>query len=275
MSVSPIVHLNRISFIRGSTAILHDVSLQINPGEHWAIIGPNGSGKTSLVSIINGYHQPSEGEAMVLGRRFGATDLRELRRFIGECSSEIRNMLHDQEPVRDIVLSGKFASIGLYESPTSKDREHADELMDFFGLSGLSDRPFRTLSNGEQQKTIIARALMPEPSLLVLDEPCAGLDLKAREELLDSVQRMGATPGGPALIYITHHIEEIVPAITHTLALRQGRVVAQGAKNEVLTDDVLSRVFGVNIEVRESDGRLWPVILRSKNADMSQSRQRF
>jgi iron complex transport system ATP-binding protein len=147
--------------------------------------------------------------------------------------------------------------------------------MDFFGLSGLSDRPFRMLSNGEQQKTIIARALMPEPSLLMLDEPCAGLDLKAREELLDSVQRMGATPGGPALIYITHHIEEIVPAITHALALRQGRVVVQGAKKEVLTGDVLSRVFGVNIDVRESDGRLWPVVLRSKNVDRSQSRQRF
>jgi iron complex transport system ATP-binding protein len=116
---------------------------------------------------------------------------------------------------------------------------------------------------------------MPEPSLLMLDEPCAGLDLKAREELLDSVQRMGATPGGPALIYITHHIEEIVPAITHALALRQGRVVVQGAKKEVLTGDVLSRVFGVNIDVRESDGRLWPVVLRSKNVDRSQSRQRF
>lgn len=170
------------------------------------------------------------------------------------------------------MLSGKFASIGLYESPTSKDWQRADELMDFFGLSGLSDRPFRTLSNGEQQKTIIARALMPEPSLLVLDEPCAGLDLKAREELLDSVQRMGTTPGGPALTYITHHIEEIVPAITHALALRQGRVVAQGAKKEVLTDKVLGRVFGVRINVYENGGRLWPVVLRSKNAGMSQSR---
>ncbi len=264
MSVSPIVRLNRVSFIRDSTVILHDMSLQINPGEHWAIIGLNGSGKTSLVSIINGYHQPSKGEAIVLGRRFGATDLRELRRFIGECSSEIRDMVHNWEPVRDIVLSGKFASIGLYESPSLKDRKRADELMDFFGLSRLSDRPFSTLSNGEQQKTIIARALMPEPSLLVLDEPCAGLDLKAREELLDSVQRMGASPGGPALIYITHHIEEIVPAMTHALALRQGRIVAQGAKKEVLTDNVLSKVFGVHIEVRERDGRLWPTILKPK-----------
>jgi iron complex transport system ATP-binding protein len=246
---------------------LKDVSLCINPGEHWAILGQNGSGKTSLISIINGYHFPSEGKAEVIGQRFGSTDLRELRRSIGECSSEIRNMLHQWESVRDIVLSGRFASIGLYESPTLVDEERARKLMDLFGISLLGGKPFSTLSNGEQQKTIIARALMPEPKLLLLDEPCAGLDPRAREDLLNSVQRMFEQPGGPTLIYITHHIEEIMPAITHALALRQGRVLAKGERKEVLTGKVLSRTFDISIEVQERDGRLWPFI--SKDHDTS------
>lgn len=262
MSSYPVVRLSRVSFIRGSNTILHDISLRICRGEHWAIVGPNGSGKTSLISIINGYHRPSEGKAEVLGRRFGSTDLRELRRLIGECSSEIRNMVHDWEPVRDIVLSGRFATIGLYESPSGDDCTRAGGLLEFFGLSHMADRPFSGLSDGEQQKTLLARALMPAPALLVLDEPCAGLDLKAREELLDAVQRMGTAPDGPTLVYITHHIEEIVPAITHALALRKGRTVARGRREGVLTGEVLSRIFDVHIDVQERDGRLWPVVLK-------------
>lgn len=257
----PVVHLDKISFIRNGSVILKDISLSISPGEHWAVIGQNGSGKTSLISIINGYHFPSEGTAEVLGRKFGYSDLRELRLHIGESSSEIRDMLHNWESVRDIVLSGRFATIGLYDPPTLEDQEHADTLIDFLGLSHLRNRPFKTLSNGEQQKTIIARALMHEPGLLLLDEPCAGLDPKAREELLESMQRMCEMPGGPTLIYITHHIEEIVPAITHALALKQGRVLARGERKEVLTGDVLSKTFDLPMDVHKRDGRLWPVIL--------------
>lgn len=257
-----IVNLNHISFIRNKKCILQDISLHINRGEHWAIIGENGSGKTSLISIINGYHWPSQGEVEVLGKRFGSTDLRELRLHIGECSTEIRNMIHEQEKVRDIVLSGRFASIGLYEQPSVGDTARADRLLGFFGLSDKSDRNFCTLSNGEQQKTILARALMPEPELLVLDEPCAGLDLKAREELLQAVQKMCIEPDGPSLIYITHYIEEIIPAITHALALKKGRVIACGHKKQVLTGEVLSETFGIPIKVQEKDGRLWPVIMK-------------
>ncbi len=257
----PVVYLDKVSLIRNDSVILNDISICINQGEHWAIIGQNGSGKTSMISIINGYHFPSEGTAEVLGRKFGFADLRELRLHIGECSSEIRDMLHNWESVRDIVLSGRFASIGLYDPPTLEDEERADKLIDFFGLSLLRSHPFRTLSNGEQQKTMIARALMPEPRLLLLDEPCAGLDPKAREEILESVQRMCEMPGGPTLIYITHHIEEIVPAITHALALKQGRVLVQGERKEVLTGGVLSKTFDIPMDVHERDGRLWPLIL--------------
>jgi len=239
MTTQPIVRLDHISFIRDHNVILHDISVLIDKGQHWAIIGPNGSGKTSLISIINGYHHPSEGTAQVLGRRFGKTDLRELRKHIGEASSEIKNMLHTEDKVK------------------------ARMLLEFFGLSEKEDRPFNILSSGEQQKTLLARALMPEPELLVLDEPCAGLDMSAREELLDAIQKMCDAPGGPTLILVTHHIEEIIPAVTHALALRQGRVVAQGDKNDVLTGEVLSRTFDLSIEVQERYGRLWPVVLKN------------
>ncbi|HEY9205034.1 MAG TPA: ABC transporter ATP-binding protein [Candidatus Methanoperedens sp.] len=260
MSSNPVVLLKQVSFVRNKNLILDDISLCINPGEHWAIIGPNGSGKTSLISIISGYHHPSKGTAGVFGKKFGSTDLRELRRSIGECSSEVRNMIHGLEPAGDIVLSGKFASIGLYESPCPDDLKLADELLEFFGLSDMKHRPFETLSDGEKQKTVIARALMPQPKLLVLDEPCAGLDLKAREELLESIQKISAKPGGPTLVYITHHVEEIFPEITHALALRHGRIVASGTKKEVITGEVLSETFGLSIELQEKGGRLWPMV---------------
>lgn len=262
MTSRPVIRFDHISFIREHTTILYDISLLIEKGQHWAIIGPNGSGKTSLISMINGYHQPSEGKAEVLGRRFGKTDLRELRLHIGEASSEIKNMLHSHDSVTDIVLSGRFASIGLYEMPSQQDTERAGDLIEFFGLSDIAGRPFNVLSSGEQQKTLIARALMPEPELLILDEPCAGLDLGAREELLDAVQMMCKTPGGPTLILVTHHIEEIIPAVTHALALNRGRVVAMGAKKDTVTGEVLSRTFDLAIEVQERCGRMWPMILK-------------
>ncbi|NJD77092.1 MAG: ABC transporter ATP-binding protein [Candidatus Methanoperedens sp.] len=262
MSSNPVVCLRNISFIRNKKTILDSISLAINSGEHWAVIGPNGSGKTSLISIISGYHWPSQGTAEVLGEKFGSIDLRELRLSIGECSSQIREMIHNWEPVMDIVLSGKFASIGLYEKPSSEDYRRAGELLDFFGLSEIQDKPFSKLSTGEQQKTIIARALMPRPKLLVLDEPCSGLDIGAREELLDTVQEMSQSPGGPTLIYITHHIEEIIPGITHVLALRQGRIMACGLKEDVLTGKVLSEAFDMFIEVHYRDARMWPVVVK-------------
>lgn len=265
MTTQPVVRLDHVSFIRDHKPILHDISIRIEKGQHWAIIGHNGSGKTSLISIINGYHQPSEGEAQVLGRKFGKTDLRELRLHIGEASSEIKNMLHAQDAVTDIVLSGRFATIGLYELPSVRDTVVAEKLLEFFGLSELAGVQFNILSSGEQQKVILARALMAQPELLVLDEPCSGLDLSAREELLDAVEKMCMTPGGPTLIFVTHHIEEIVPAVTHVLALRHGKVAAQGAKKDVLTGDVLSRTFDLTIEVQERGGRMWPVIIKPHN----------
>ncbi|NIA03244.1 MAG: ATP-binding cassette domain-containing protein [Nitrospirae bacterium] len=262
MHAGSIISFDHVHFINNGKNVLKDITLQVAPDQHWAIIGPNGSGKTSLVSIMNGYHQPSKGKVEVLGHRFGYTDLRELRCHIGECSSEIRNMIHPGDSIIDIVLSGKFGSIGLYQRPGTEDMGRAHELMAFLGLSHLADQLFMTLSLGEQQKVLIARAMMPDPELLVLDEPCEGLDIKAREDLLDALQIMCSSPDGPTLIFVTHRIEEIIPAITHVAALNQGMVIAQGSKSNMLNNAVFSSVFDMKIEIQCNDGRYWPTVIK-------------
>jgi len=262
MIIESVILFDHVHFIRNGCTVLKDINLKIPPNQNWAIIGPNGSGKTSLISIINGYHQPSEGKVEVLGHRFGSTDLRELRCLIGECSSEIRNMIHPGDAVMDIVLSGKFGSIGLYQRPGTEDLGRARELMAFLGLSHLADHSFRTLSLGEQQKVLIARAMMPDPKLLVLDEPCEGLDIKAREDLLDALQIMCSSPDGPTLIFVTHRIEEIIPAITHVAALKQGMVIAQGLKSDMLNDAVFGTIFAMAVEMKCNGGRYWPAVIK-------------
>ncbi|MBE0524102.1 MAG: ABC transporter ATP-binding protein [Methanosarcinales archaeon] len=262
MITESVILFDHVHFIRNGCTVLKDINLNIPPNQNWAIIGPNGSGKTSLISIINGYHQPSKGKVEVLGHMFGSTDLRELRCHIGECSSEIRNMIHPGDKVLDIVLSGKFGSIGLYQRPRTEDLGRARELTVFLGLSHLADQPFRTLSLGEQQKVLIARAMMPDPELLVLDEPCEGLDIKAREDLLDALQNMCSSPEGPTLIFVTHRIEEIIPAITHVAALKQGMVIVQGPKSDVLNEAVFSDIFDMEVEMKCNGGRYWPAVIK-------------
>lgn len=262
MALYPIVCLDHVSFIRNGTRILKDIDLSIDHGQHWAIMGKNGSGKTSLISIINGYHHPSEGKARVFGEKFGSVDLRELRRRIGTYSDEIHDMIHTEDSGEDIVISGKFASIGLYEEPEPEDHIRADFLFDFFGIKDMKKHRFATLSDGEKQKILLARALMPEPELLILDEPCSGLDIKAREDFLDSLQKTCSINGGPTLVYVTHHIEEVISAITHAAAMKGGRVLASGKKEDVLTDEVLSKTFDVSIKLHKKGGRIWPIIIK-------------
>jgi iron complex transport system ATP-binding protein len=262
MHAGSIISFDHVHFINNGKSVLKDITLQVAPDQHWAIIGPNGSGKTSLVSIMNGYHWPSKGNVEVLGHRFGSIDLRGLHCQIGECSSEIRNMIHPGDTVIDIVLSGKFGSIGLYQRPGIEDIGRARELITFLGLSHLADQPFRTLSLGEQQKVLIARAMMPDPKLLVLDEPCEGLDIKAREDLLDALQTMCSSPDGPSLIFVTHRIEEIIPAITHVAALKKGMVIAQGLKSDMLNEAVFDTIFGMKVEMQCNGGRYWPTVIK-------------
>jgi iron complex transport system ATP-binding protein len=252
-----VVDLENVSWRREQGYILDDVSWRIEDGEHWALIGLNGSGKTTLLNMINGYIWPTRGKISVLDKRFGEYDLRELRKSIGWVSSSLQEKLHSNEKAETIVLSGKFASIGLYEQPTEEDYEKAGSLLHNLGCDSYSTRPYQTLSQGEKQKILIARALMASPKLLILDEPCTGLDIFAREQLLTTIQRIADQPNGPTLIYVTHHVEEIVPSITHALLLKKGQVFASGTTSDVLTGAYLSDFFETTINLKWENERPW------------------
>ncbi|WP_126428379.1 ABC transporter ATP-binding protein [Brevibacillus marinus] len=251
-----IIDLKQVSWVRDKT-ILRDITWQVAAGEHWSLVGLNGSGKTTLLNIINGYIWPTKGEVSVLGEKFGRCDLRELRKQIGWVSSSLQERLYGQQTAEEIVLSGKFASIGLYDHIAEEDREQAAELLASFGCAPLLQRPYETLSQGERQKVLIARALMAKPRLLILDEPCNGLDLIARENLLAMIGQIAARAESPTLLYVTHHIEEILPCFSHTLLLRRGEIYKAGSTQEVLTTSNLSQFFEIPVHVERRDQRFW------------------
>ncbi|GAB7387630.1 ABC transporter ATP-binding protein [Bacillaceae bacterium] len=255
--MQPVIAVKDVFLRRDQRTILENITWSIFPGEHWALIGLNGSGKTSLLNMISGYLWPSKGTIQVLGRKFGECDLREVRKAIGTVSSAIQELLHRGDHVLDVVITGKYAALTLYEGVDEEDGKKALRLLDDFGCAHLAGRPYAVLSHGEKQKVLIARALMAEPELLVLDEPCTGLDLYAREKLLQDIQNLSRKANPPTIIYVTHHIEEIVPAITHAMLLRDGRIVSAGPKREVLTDKNLSETFQIPVHVEWRDERPW------------------
>lgn len=255
-----VLQLQDVLLKRGGQVILDAVKWSVNPGEHWAILGGNGSGKTSLLNVITGYLWPTAGSVEVLGKRFGTYDLRELRKSIGLVSSSFADQQQSFRPMDTalgIVVSGKFASIGIYQEVTEEDRNQALSLLQQFGCEDLAERPFRYLSQGERQRVLLARAWMAKPSLLILDEPCSGLDILAREKLLEAVGVLGRQPDGPTLLYVTHHVEEVLPVFSHVLLLRQGHVVASGDKSHILTSRILSSTFSVLVEVMWEGERPW------------------
>ncbi len=261
-----IVEMKEVFWYRGESLILRNINWLVRTGEHWAIIGLNGSGKTSLLNMINGYIFPSKGEVTVLGKRFGACDLRELRKSIGWVSSSLQENLYVNESVLEIVLSGKFASIGLYDKPEEEDVSRALELLEQFGCISLSKRKYFTLSQGEKQKILLARALMSSPRLLILDEPCTALDIFARENFLSLIEQIGKKENAPTLLYVSHHIEEILPIFTHTILLRDGGIHLQGESKEVLTGSRLTDFFGKGVEFTWKDERPWIRIKASPNS---------
>lgn len=244
-----------VSWRRDGKVILQNINWRIERAEHWAVVGLNGSGKTSLLGMISGYIFPSEGEVIVLGRKFGSCDLRELRKSIGWVSSSLQENLLVEEKVEDIVLSGKFASIGLYDTPTKRDRHRAAGLMEQFGCLEFRNRPYATLSQGEKQRVILARALMNFPKVLVLDEPCTGLDIFAREHFLSAIGAIAASPQPPAMLYVSHHIEEILPVFNRTLLLKKGSVHSAGKTKNVLTESNLTDFFQSPLEITWRNGR--------------------
>lgn len=235
---------------RGETTVLDGVDWVVRRGEHWVVLGANGCGKTSLLKVLLGYLTPSAGEVRVLGKEYGAYDWRDLRCRLGLVSSALHASVPEHEPALATVVSGRTAQLDLWKEPTPAEARAARRHLRRAGAAHLAERRWGVLSQGERQRVLIARALMARPRLLILDEPCAGMDPVAREAFLARMETIAREPGGPGLVLVTHHVEEITRSFSHALLLRAGRVVAAGPREATLTAARLSAVFGERI-------RLW------------------
>jgi iron complex transport system ATP-binding protein len=244
-----ILSVDKLRIERGGTVILDDVSWRVEDGQHWVILGANGSGKTSLLSALTGYLMPTTGKISLLGEIYGESDWRELRKKIGIVSSSIRQMMADEEPALESVASGKYAMIDFWGQVTRAEKAQALKLLRQVECEYLVERPWRVLSQGERQRVLIGRALMAKPQVLILDEPCAGLDPAARENFLQFVQRLGAQKKSPTLVLVTHHVEEIMPVFSHVLMLKSGRVLATGIKTNSINSRNLSQVFNARMRL--------------------------
>jgi iron complex transport system ATP-binding protein len=261
----PLLELTGLRIARGATPILRGIDWRVAPGEHWAILGANGSGKTTLLKALTGYMPPTAGEIALLGRRYGACDWRELRLEIGVVTSAFASAIPPAELAGDTVISGKFAQLDLWHAGSRADRATALRLLRSMRLGYLAAREWAYLSQGERQRVLIARALMARPRLLILDEPCAGLDPVAREKFLRFMNRLATRRGRahPSLVLVTHHVEEITAAFTHALLLRAGRVVAAGRRPDVLTSSNLSATFRAPLQLSRAGGRYRLALARS------------
>ena len=245
-----VLQLEEVSVRRDEKWILQNINWKIQSGEHWVLFGLNGAGKTAILNLLNAYYFPTKGEVTVLGKEFGKTYLGEkLRKQIGFVSSSLQEKFHSGDNAFEVVLSGAFASIGLYETPTDEMRKKAISLLEDLGCIDYPNRNYETLSQGEKQRVLIARALMANPSLLILDEPTNGLDFIAREQLLDSIDRIARNQNAPTIIYVTHHVEEILPIFDKTLLLKEGQVFASGDTKEMLSSEQLTQFLGIPVEV--------------------------
>src|SRR6185437_970958 len=251
----PILEISGLRIQRDRTVILDNISWRVDRRQHWVILGANGSGKTSLLSALTGYLMPTSGEISVLNESYGKSDWRELRKHIGLVSSSVRQMMRDEEPALETVISGKYAMIDFWGEATARDRAAARKILRQTECTHLADRAWLVLSQGERQRVLIGRALMAKPRLLILDEPCAGLDPAAREHFLQFLQRIGSRPGAPTLVLVTHHVEEIMPVFSHVLILKSGCVLAAGPKAETLTSQLLSQAFGERARVKKENDR--------------------
>ncbi len=252
----PVLEVSGLTVTRRGTRVLSELTWRVNPGEMWCILGPNGSGKTSLLSCLTGFLTPSGGRISLLGEVFGETDWIGLRRRVGIVSSSLGRLVDEEETALSVIGSGLSGQINYWGRIPREAQAAARRIARQVRCVPVLDRPWAVLSQGERQRVLIGRALIASPALMILDEPCAGLDPVARQRFLVFVQELASKRKGPSLVFVTHHLEEIPPACTHVLALRDGRAVAAGPCAEVLTDKVLSRVFGAKVHVSR-DGDRW------------------
>ena len=252
-----LINLQGVSVTRNQNKLLKEIDWHVNKGEHWSILGLNGSGKTTLLNVINGYIFPTTGHVEVFNEIFGKTYLPDLRKKIGLVSTSLQHQFQDFETVLSIVLSGKFASIGLWEEVEQKDVDMAQYYLGILHCEHLIDQQYGILSQGERQRVLIARALMANLELLILDEPCNGLDIIAREELLHFIETLTTTPNCPTLIFVTHHVEEVLPCFEHTLLLKKGEVFKKGLTKDLLTEENLTAFYDRPIAVQVEQDRIW------------------
>jgi iron complex transport system ATP-binding protein len=258
-----VLDLIGVTVVRDGATLLEDVTWTVREGERWVVLGPNGAGKTTLLQIAGARMHPTRGSVDVLGDRLGEVDVFELRPRIGLSSAAFAETLPAGEKVEDVVLTAAYAIAGRWrETYDELDHRRSGDLLAAFGVGHLAGRTFGTLSEGERKRVQLARSLMTDPELVLLDEPAAGLDLGGRETLVRDLAELAGDRRSPVLVLVTHHVEEIPPGFTHGLLLRRGRVVASGPIQDVLTDDTLSATFDLPLVVTSSGNR-WTARLRS------------
>ena len=254
--MSAVIELAGVTVRRGQSVLLHDVSWEVEEDERWVVLGPNGAGKTTLLQVVAAQLHPTEGVAGILGEVLGTVDVFELRPRIGLTSAALADRIPRSELVRDVVVSASYGVVGRWrEDYDDLDHDRAASLLTEVGAAHLADRTFGTLSEGERKRVQIARALMADPELLLLDEPAAGLDLGGREDLVATLSVLALDPDSPATVLVSHHVEEIPPGVTHAMLLRQGEVVEAGPVDEVVTEATLSETFGMPLLLSREDDR--------------------
>jgi iron complex transport system ATP-binding protein len=262
-----LIDFRDVSLRRDGNLLVGPVTWSVELDERWVIIGSNGAGKTSLLRIAAALEHPSSGVAYVLGERMGRVDTSELRSRVGLSSSALAQRIPGDEVVRDLVVSAGYAVLGRWrERYQDVDYDRAIDMLESLGAEHLADRTYGTLSEGERKRVLIARALMTDPELLLLDEPAAGLDLGGREELVSRLADLATDPDAPALVLVTHHVEEIPPGFSHGMLLSEGRVVVSGLLTDVLTGENLSAAYGQSIAVDMNDGRYFAQRIRTRAA---------
>ena len=251
-----VINLDEVAVLRSGTHLLRDVTWRVELDERWVVLGPNGAGKTTLLNLASGQLYPTTGTAHVLGERIGRTDVNELRTRIGLSTAKLAERIPADERVVDVVMTAAWSVVGRWrEKYDTTDEARARGLLDQLGVAGLADRTYGTLSEGERKRTQIARALMTDPELLLLDEATAGLDLGGREDLVARLADLAYDPDAPAMVLVTHHVEEIPPGFTHALLIRDGGIVAQGLIGQTITSEYLSKTFGLPLTVERSGDR--------------------